>query len=140
MEMKMWVRLPPESHRGITEQVFGGAWKASESLIWLEIVTSFLCKMEIMHYKVSLHTPPRRRDVTRISFSSHKKCREFINNGIHNLLFDRYQVSTGHGNNNWAGMKLGRIVKIKGLSIYVDGVYTMSQREFNLEKLLGNGK
>ena len=79
-------------------------------------------------------------DATKISFSSHKECREFINNHYDNLLFERNQIrgwsSPFQDPIKWEGLKIGKIIKIKGLSIYVNEIQKLTNREYNLEKIL----
>lgn len=81
---------------------------------------------------------------SRIRFSSHKECRRFINqisfNGfisnrsIKNRM-PRYWMVAKPKEEFW-GIKLGKILKINGLSIYFESHVNITQREYSLESLL----
>lgn len=98
--------------------------------------------MKINNYKVSISS--HRGGMTRISFSSQKECREFINKGYTNtkMIFEKDQIK----NLNWIRWKisksvelvrLGKIKKVKGLSIYLEGgIEKVSLREYNLYRIL----
>ncbi len=99
--------------------------------------------MKINNYKVSLSR--YRGGMTGISFSSQKECREFINKGYTNtkMIFEKDQIK----NLNWIRWKisksgvelvrLGKIKKVKGLSIYLEGgIEKVSLREYNLYRIL----
>lgn len=79
--------------------------------------------------------------MTKVSFSSQKDCREFINKYRYTMFFIRDQVKNiswlEYGFKPIEVVKLGRIKNIKGISIYLEGgIKNVSKREYNLYRIL----
>lgn len=78
----------------------------------------------------------------RLRFLNQKECRKFINSKFDEKLIPYYSIDNWYYKvpNNYWGIKLGKILRIKGQTIIFDCYERLSIREYNLEKLLHNEK